>query len=214
MTIDWPNSYILFSPKNMGSTANTARANIIGVAETDGDFVYLGSTCAGELTYEQKRFMIDERKFTFNPMFGSENWRFIRNPPSERKANRGSYDRLEVSYLIKERPFRPINDPVDVARAADSGKSFSAEIIADNWRIRFPVPTINTLASVWQIDAGPTIVPGPFGATDLDSLRIGFVVASSLRPHIHIMSEEISHWGAAKRELYTSPGKLVLYVSD
>jgi len=212
--IDWTDSKVLFSPRGMAWVANTARADVISRVRTADDDILHGASCAGERTYAENGPMIDKRKFVFVPVFGVREWRFIRRPATKRGATGGAYDRLEVRRIIGEKELKPLDSVRAVHDASTAGQPISARMSVDAGSFDFPVRVVNTQVDRWQIDAGPVLLPAPDGACSINDLRIGYVVASSLRPEIHVMSETVTRGllrPHTRRQAYAVNGTIELF---
>jgi hypothetical protein len=211
--MDWTRSKVCFSPRGMAHVTNTARADVMSHALTLTDDILHGATCVGERTYADDGPLIDKRHFTFTPIFGRDRWRFLRQPATARGATGGTYERLEVKRLLHDAELERLETTSGVHAAVMTGRSITAIVEGDGFRLAFPVRTMNVETDRWQIDAGPILIPSPNGATGIDDLRIGYLVASSLRPDIHVMSDDVGHRTMArvKRETYAVKGTLTLH---
>lgn len=205
--IDWQRSFVTFAPRGI-ARANNARVGLAAQITAHRDNVVLGAACAGERTYATERprtrlqrasrrlfpegaFMVAPERYRFQPLFGTNVWRFVRTPDQGRaKRVFGTYADLDVTRKIVPALYERVTEAADIHEAAQLGWAMSAHIAGPGWRLTAPVTTINTLPDRWQLDIGPVLIPDPAGNADIMALQIGFIIASSHVPdQLHVLTE-------------------------
>ena len=191
-TLDYRNSYVIYSSDNEGVPDNTCRVQVLARCTlTDGDKAqefYLGKECIGEYCYDDIRGIAQEPTSEVCLIFCEGPTALIKkfadhasdvvqiaDMDKPRVGFDGSRSRwLSMDLLLRFVDARSLTTAKQITEATMTGKAMVGRTTLDNAVLEYPIPYINVHPPIdrIQVDVGPILLPDADPSIDLPVARL------------------------------------------